>query len=330
MGYLHIENLYKPSAQKILMFKECYAMEKIHGTSANVTFKTNPSNPSQWQVTFFSGGESYEKFASLFDKDALLKTFLTLGMPCDKNVVIYGEAYGGKCQGMSATYGTALKFVAFDVCVGDSGWMNVPDAQDFCIKFGVDFVPFTKVSTDLKALDAERDAPSVQAIRNGVSMVAPEGADFDCPAGTKVIPYGNFGDRIANPKKREGVVLRPLIEMITSTGERIICKHKGDEFRETASPRVVDDPAKLQVLADADKIAAEWVTLTRIQHVLDKIPKGDGYGMELMPTLMKAMIEDVTREAAGEIVDNDVVRKAITKKTATMFKDYLKSKLANG
>jgi hypothetical protein len=32
MAYLHIENLYK--ARDIMLFRECYAMEKIHGTSA--------------------------------------------------------------------------------------------------------------------------------------------------------------------------------------------------------------------------------------------------------------------------------------------------------
>lgn len=286
-------------------------MEKIHGTSANVTFKTNPSNNTQWQVTFFSGGESYEKFAALFDKNTLLMTFCDMGTPLDKSVTIYGEAYGGKCQGMSATYGDKLRFVAFDVAIGDNGWLNVPEAEEFCKKLGIDFVPYRKVSTDLKSLDAERDLHSVQAVKNGISTWVD----------------GESVTSLTNLRKREGVVLRPLIELITATGERIITKHKGDDFRETTSPRVVDDPAKLQVLADADKIATEWITVTRLEHVLDKIQKKDGYGMEIMPQLMKAMVEDVTREAAGEIVDNEAVRKAITKKTATMFKDYLKAKL---
>ena len=34
MGYRHIDNLYKN--QDILLFRECFALEKIHGTSANV------------------------------------------------------------------------------------------------------------------------------------------------------------------------------------------------------------------------------------------------------------------------------------------------------
>lgn len=37
MSYMHIDNLYK--SQTLLMFRECYALEKIHGTSAHVMWK---------------------------------------------------------------------------------------------------------------------------------------------------------------------------------------------------------------------------------------------------------------------------------------------------
>lgn len=37
MGYMHIDNLYKN--QDMLIFRECYALEKIHGTSAHVSWK---------------------------------------------------------------------------------------------------------------------------------------------------------------------------------------------------------------------------------------------------------------------------------------------------
>jgi len=39
VGYLHIENLYRPAAQIILLFREVYALEKVHGTSAHVAWK---------------------------------------------------------------------------------------------------------------------------------------------------------------------------------------------------------------------------------------------------------------------------------------------------
>lgn len=286
MSYLHIPNLYKN--QEILLFKECYALEKIHGTSAN--FSWNGS-----VLAFHSGGESHARFITLFDAAAIQTKLIDLGFK-DRKVTVYGEAYGGSQQGMSHTYGTVLKFVAFDVCLDEGFWLNVPEAAEFCKGLGIEFVPFIKISTDLKDLDAQRDADSEQAVRNG----------------------------IGTGKKREGVVLRPLVELTKSGGTRIITKHKRDEFRETASPRVVDDPAKLKVLEDANKIASEWVTMTRLEHVLDKIPD---HGMEKIPVIISAMVEDVTREAKGEIMDNDTTRKAIRTKTVTMYKDYLKSKL---
>jgi hypothetical protein len=110
MGYLHIDNLYKD--QTILMFKECYALEKIHGTSAHISW-----NVKDKKVKFFSGGESYERFVSLFDIEFLQKTFAENFI--DSNVTIYGEAYGGKQQGMSNTYGKELKFIGFEVQVGE-------------------------------------------------------------------------------------------------------------------------------------------------------------------------------------------------------------------
>ena len=54
MSYFSIENLYKN--QKILMMKEVYALEKIHGSSSHITFKSG-------RITFFAGGgEEWAKF----------------------------------------------------------------------------------------------------------------------------------------------------------------------------------------------------------------------------------------------------------------------------
>src|SRR4051812_23692424 len=112
MGYLHINNLYKD--QKILNFKRCYALEKVHGTSAHVKFSVDehPDGIDIYNLTFYGGGEKHERFEALFDKAALLQRFEELG---HREVTVYGEAYGGKQQGMSHTYGPDLKFIVFDV-----------------------------------------------------------------------------------------------------------------------------------------------------------------------------------------------------------------------
>ena len=304
MSYLHINNLYKAEGQRILLFKECYALEKLHGTSAHIKFKTNPSNKAQWQLVLFSGGEKYNNFIALFDDDALMAKFLTLSPEPDKEYTIYGEAYGGSQQGMSLTYGPKLKFGVFDVQVGES-WLDVPNGEKFAKDFGLEYVPWEKVSTDLPALDAQRDKPSVQAIRNGVSILNADGT-------------------ITNPRKREGVVLRPLIEVRLNNGDRVMAKHKGDDFKETATPRPVVDPNKMVVLDEANAIAEEWVVQNRLEHVLQRVPN---HCIEKMRDIIFTMQEDVRRESKNEVIWSETVAKAIGKKTVELYKSYLKSQI---
>ncbi len=188
---------------------------------------------------------------------------------------------------MSDTYGHELKFIVFDVKYGES-WLPVPQAEKIAEFLGLEFVPYTKTSTDEPVLNALRDAPSIVAERRG------RGTD----------------------KKKEGVVLRPFMELRGPYGERIIAKHKRDDFIETKTPRTLSqDEAK--VLEDAEAIATEWVTEMRLTHVLDKFPDA---GIEVTGKVIEAMIEDVVREAGTEIVDSHAARRAISKATAAMFK----------
>jgi len=159
---------------------------------------------------------------------------------------------------------------------------------------GLEFVHYEMVTTDIALLNAQRDADSVQAVRNGMGP----------------------------GHKREGVVLRPLIEVNRADGSRVIAKYKRDDFRETATPRVVG--VAPEVLSEAKAIATEWVTTMRLQHVLDKIP---GHNISMMRTILTAMQEDVLREAKNEIVDSEEARKAISQKTVAMYKEcYVNSK----
>jgi hypothetical protein len=284
MGYLHIDNLYKN--QDILAFKECYALEKIHGTSAHISYNMGSAG-------FFSGGAKYEEFVSLFNKAELESRFSQWSF---EKVTVYGEAYGGKMQRMKETYGDRLRFVAFDVRIGDS-WLAVPNAEEISLKLGLEFVHYTRTSTDLEKLDAERDADSIQALRNG------------CGSG----------------KIREGVILRPVFEVTKNNGERIISKHKRSEFRETATPRDVD-PTKQLIWEGAERISFEWVTAERLRHVLDKITATE---VSQTGAVVKAMIEDVNREGAGEFVPSKDIDKAIGKRTAKLFHGYLNARIGS-
>lgn len=279
MGYMKIPNLYRDV--RILEFKSIWALEKIHGTSAHIRWKDGT-------LGFFSGGEKYERFVELFDHDLLAQRFSETDQ---QNIVIYGEAYGAKLQRMVETYGSDLKFVAFDVKIG-TNWLAVPQAAAFVGEIGLEFVHYKIISSDLGAVDAARDADSVQAVRNGMG----------------------------GGHKREGVVLRSLFEVKLNNGERLIAKHKRDDFRETKTRRQVG--VKVQVLTEAREIADEWVTETRLSHVLDKIP--EAVGMEHTPLVLNAMVADVLIEGDGEFKVTKAVRKELGHAVVVLWKRRVK------
>lgn len=283
MGYLHIDNLYKN--QDVLLFKECYVSEKIHGTSAHVRWKDNV-------IHFFSGGECNQKFSNLFNIPELKEKFRVIGLD---SFVIYGEAYGGKQQGMRVTYGENLKFVVFDVRIDDY-WLDMFSADKFASGLGFEFIWYTRCCTDIAELDRWRDVCSEQAIRNDI------GSD----------------------KRMEGIVIRPIIEVTKNNGKRIIAKHKRADFSETKTPREVKT-VDLEVLSQIKDICIEWVTENRLSNILSHVEKE--LEIQDIPILIKLMTEDVLREGEGEIVESKLLIRSIARETALMIKRRLHSKL---
>jgi hypothetical protein len=235
-------------------------------------------------------------FKALFDEAALTEAFRKLG---HHKVTIYGEAYGGKEQGMKDVYGPSMKFIAFDVRrTGDdeegNGWYNWETAVEIIKAVGLEPVPYKRMTTDIEALNAERDRESDVAILRGMGP----------------------------GKVREGIVLRPIQEMYDARGNRVICKHKGDAFNERVStPKVDRDPAYAAELLEGEKVAAEFVTDMRMDHVLDHLKAAGVDTLDLKSTsqVIAAMVEDVLREGAGEVVVNDATTRAIRGATSKMY-----------
>jgi len=304
MGYLKIDNLYKNN--KVLAFKQVYALEKIHGTSAHISLRRKVVGPPltddgpqqvEAEITFFSGGEKHDNFVAVFDVEDLKRRFLELGV---EKMVVFGEAYGGKWQGMKDTYGDKLKFVAFDVLMSDDldttkKWLGVEQAEFLVSKLGLQFVAWNLVDADIPTLDRERDLPSRQAARNG----------------------------ILEPKISEGIVIRPPIEVRTNNGERLIAKHKRPEFSERRSKRDTNaSPEKLELLTKAQDIAEEWVTEGRAEHVVDKLKAKLGRDVSIKDTqeFITLMVEDVLVEGRDEIVASKEAIKAISSEAGRRFK----------
>ena len=271
MGYLHIDNLYQRA--EIL---QCFALEKIHGTSAHLTYK-------EGRLRYFAGGQAHDQFVACIPTSPLIMTerFAT-EFRSDQTVVVYGEAFGGTQQGMGDIYGKVLRFIAFDVKIDDV-WVDVPAAEQVVRSLGLDFVPYERGPLALEWLSELRDRPSLVAVVPGA--------------------------------KREGIVVRPIQEYRSNDGDRTIFKYKTDAFRETRTPRDVS-PEKLAVLTEAGAIADERVVPMRLHHVLQKTPyrtPGD------TGAVVQAMLDDIKREAADEVVWSKDVEKAIGRATLKLL-----------
>lgn len=112
----------------------------------------------------------------------------------DGNACLYGEGYGAGIQ-KGGTYRPDQSFVLFDVRVGD-WWLQRSDVKDVGQKLGLRVVPTYGIGT-LEEL--------VIVVRAGFNS-----------------EWGDF--------KAEGIVARPLTELCTRAGHRIITKLKTKDF----------------------------------------------------------------------------------------------------
>lgn len=297
MGYMHIENLNKND--EVLMFKKVWATEKVHGTSAHVAW-----DPEHKEIKYFSGGASHEEFSKLFDDEFVerFKKFVSERGEGDTDVVVYGEAYGGKMQGMSATYGKKLRFIVFEVRIGNN-WLSFDQVVLIARELQLDCVPGEVIDCTEEELRRVRGLPSEVAVM--------------CGCGDNTDRYGN------KPPLREGIVIRPLIELRKNNGGRIIAKFKNADFSERNSRRDADYPSeKVRERLASQEAAKEWVTTARLEHVMDAIHLTDPKIQDIK-TLIPAMVEDVLREAKDEVVDSSAFRRAVGGITINLFKKRL-------
>lgn len=296
MGYLHINNLAKDD--KVLLFKEVWATEKVHGTSAHVSW-----DPDQQRIVYFSGGASAESFRALFD-GAFEERFMKL---VDQNgkgveVVVYGEAYGGKMQGMRLTYGNELRFIAFEVRVG-CHWLSFDKVREIAKGLGLEVVPGKVIPATEEALTEYRNSPSEVAVLRGCQ--------------------GN-ADRFGNkPPLREGIVIRPLVEMRTNDNSRVMAKFKNPCFSERESRKDADFPSeRKQEAMRAEAAAKDFTTETRLEHVLDALGLKEPT-LQDTPKVLKGMVEDILREGAGEVEDSKTLRREVGRISVVLFRKRL-------
>lgn len=208
MEYVKIPNIYKReehgknrlimgeySTEELCALENCRWVwtEKVDGTNVRIiwdgyrvefrgrTDKAELPKDLRSRLEELFGGESKEE---LFEQ--------TFG---NKNVILYGEGFGGKIQGKNG-YGD-VDFILFDVMV-ENIFLERQNIESIAATFGIRVVPIVGTGT----------------LRDAVSFV-------------KDIPRSYLRDGDA-----EGIVCRPIVELRSRRGDRIIVKIKCRDFRE--------------------------------------------------------------------------------------------------
>jgi len=169
--------------------------EKVDGTNIRVMF--------DGEKVYYGGktdnaqmkGDLVQRLRDLFDsKIELFKEIFPLKEGESTKVCFYGEGYGAGIQ-TGGCYKQTKDFVLFDIKIGDL-WLNRKDVEDIASKFEIDIVPIVGQGTLQEG---------IYIVRNGLKS--------------------QWGDFIA-----EGIVARPIVELRTRRGERVITKIKYCDF----------------------------------------------------------------------------------------------------
>lgn len=115
----------------------------------------------------------------------------------EREVILFGEGYGGKIQGAGLSYRPDVSFILFDVLIGDN-WQEREWVEKTAEAFGVGVVPVVLTGT----------------LADGIRYVASH-------------PRSEVGETAY----MEGVVGRPAVELRDRCGSRLIVKIKWKDFR---------------------------------------------------------------------------------------------------
>ena len=133
------------------------------------------------------------RLSEIFTVEKFTKLYPTTPM------TLYGEGYGNKIQKVGKFYrADGTDFILFDVLIGDL-WLEQDNVQDIADHLEVRRVPLVSTNNLYEAVFMAEDG---------------------------------FDSYVAETKMTaEGLVMRPKVDLLTRTGDRIIAKIKHKDFR---------------------------------------------------------------------------------------------------
>lgn len=187
-----IEGAFRNDAVKYLANNDWYFTEKIDGTNIRIHWDGH-------KVEFAGRTDRAQIPKSLMNY--LTNTFGSMEAEemfeqkfGETDVILFGEGYGPGIQ-KGGAYRDNVSFILFDVLIGDT-WLKRDSVEDIATAFGIDVVPIIFIGNLWQAVDYVKTKPK------------------------STIGTANM----------EGLVGRPLTEMLDRMGKRVIVKIKVCDF----------------------------------------------------------------------------------------------------
>lgn len=308
--YPHIENIEEVPA--IFDLPEIIITEKVHGSAMRIGVLDGVSRIGGRRLEFTDLKPDTKEglgFISWVFDTGLDKKMLEAFSGHD--VIIYGEWHGSGTPKKGwpqiqkgIRYLDGNDFRVFDIKV-DGKYLPQGQIAEWAAKVGLKTMPVLyRGKPDGKVLNSLIDTPSKVGEENGI--VDPENT-------------------------LEGLVIRPPEFVWDEKGDPVIAKYKVGKWAERASQKKHPKAprAKALVPAGAKEFAKEFVTATRLEHILDQLREaGISIGKSSIGEVMKRMGQDVKREGASALqragLEWKEVSPLVTKLTKSIFLGYIK------
>lgn len=179
--------------------------EKVDGTNIRIGYLPTEAPDSVFGVSINGRTERavipnklYARLTELFPTELLAKVFPKEEGRIGPPVVLYGEGYGAGIQKSGGGYiPDGVDFILFDVRIGDL-WLSYDNVVDIANKLGIKYVPMVGIGNIWGAMALT--AAGFKSKLRGATCAA------------------------------EGLVLKPVIPLLNSRGNRIITKVKTVDF----------------------------------------------------------------------------------------------------
>ena len=311
--YPHIENI--EEVPKLFGLPEVVVTEKVHGSGMRIGVLDGALHIGGRKLEFTDISPTTREglcFIQWVLDSGLDKKVRGVGQ--GRDIIYYGEWHGSGTPKKNwpriqkgIRYINGNDFRIFDVKV-DGKYVSFDDIAGWAEKIGLKTMPVLyRGKPDQKIFDSLIDTMSRVGEENGI------------------VDPGNT---------LEGLVIRPPVLLWDEERSPIMAKYKIGKWAERASQQrhPKTQPKERLVIPGAEAFAKEFVTATRLDHILDQL-RQEGIAVDATATgeIMKRMGQDIKREGHHTLEEAHLewkeVSPSVTKFTKQMVMEYLGNRL---